>query len=268
MPSILVDFSSPALARAVRLNLLNFFRYLGRAPQTEFRDEDGLARWRTPVAYSWFNGGMTGRQARTGDHRAIGEIVSAFRADGVSDFTFWLAPEIPGEAWAANLQAHGFRRTEGPPGMALELGALRAAALPGLRIVPVTDADRLREWTTTFVAGYELPPDWEPPLFELLGGIGLGLPVRHYLGYLDDKPVATSSLFLSAGVAGIQFVSTLREARGKGLGAALTLAPLLEARAMGYRVGVLQSSELGYPVYRRMGFQQVCEVEHFYWKAV
>ena len=119
----------------------------------------------------------------------------------------------------------------------------------------------------TFIAGYEVPPDWEPPLFDLLSGFGLDLPVRHYLGYLDDKPVATSDLFLSAGVAGVQFVSTLREARGQGLGTALTLAPLLEAREMGCRIGVLQSSELGFPVYRRMGFEQVCQVEHFYWKA-
>ena len=53
----------------------------------------------------------------------------------------------------------------------------------------------------------------------------------------------------------------------EGEGVALTLAPLLEARQMGYRIGVLQSSELGFPVYRRMGFEQACQVEHFYWKA-
>jgi GNAT superfamily N-acetyltransferase len=211
-------------------------------------------------------GALAAPPAGPGDDGRVAAIVAAFRAREVSDFTFWLAPGTPPEAWTSILWAHGFRPTEGPPGMTVDLTTLREAALPGLRIVPVTDAALLRKWTMTFIAGYEVPPDWEPPLFDLLSGIGLDLPVRHYLGYLDDKPVATSSLFLSAGVAGIQFVSTVREARGRGLGAALTLAPLLEARRMGYRIGVLQSSELGFPVYRRMGFQQVCQVEHFYWK--
>lgn len=268
MTPILADFSSTALARAVKENLFDFLRYLGRAPQTELSDEGGLTRWRTRVPYPWFNGALATRPAGPGDDGRVVAIVAAFRARQVSDFTFWLAPELPAEAWGAILQVHGFRPTEGPPGMAVDLEALREAALPGLRIVPVTDAVLLRDWTTTFIAGYEVAPDWVPPLFDLLGGIGFDLPIRHYLGYLGEKPVATSSMFLGAGVAGIQFVSTLREERGRGLGAALTLAPLLEARAMGYRVGALQSSELGYPVYRRMGFQQVCQVEHFYWKAV
>lgn len=273
MTQILDDFSPATLERAVKSNLFDFFRFLGRAPQTAFRDEDGVARWRSPVPYSWFNGALAARPARSDDARLVAETVADFVEHGTREFTWWLSPDAsldaqdpPGASWSEILQARGFRHTEGPPGMALDLNTLRETARPELRIVPVTDAALLREWTMTFIAGYEVPPDWGPPLFDLLGGIGLDLPVRHYLGYLNDKPVATSSLFLSAGVAGILFVSTLREARGQGLGAALTLAPLLEARRMGCRIGVLQSSELGFPVYRRMGFEQVCQVEHFYWK--
>ena len=271
MTQIADDFSPAALARAVKSNLFDFFRYLGRAPQTDFREADGVARWRTPVPYSWFNGALAARPAHSGDACLVAEIAADFIEHGTQEFTWWLSPDVspdaPGAAWPAILQAGGFRHTEGPPGMAVDLNSLGEFARPGLRIVPVTDAALLREWTMTFIAGYEVPPDWEPPLFDLLSGFGLDLPVRHYLGYLDDKPVATSDLFLSAGVAGVQFVSTLREARGQGLGTALTLAPLLEAREMGCRIGVLQSSELGFPVYRRMGFEQVCQVEHFYWKA-
>ena len=271
MTQIAEDFSPAALEWAVKSNLFDFFRYLGRAPQTAFRDEGGVARWRTPVPYSWFNGALSARPALPGDAGLVTEIVADFVAHGVQEFTWWLSPDLlpdaSGASWAPILQAGGFHRTEGPPGMAVDLNTLGAPARPGLRIIPVTDAALLREWTMTFIAGYEVPPDWEPPLFDLLSGIGLDLPVRHYLGYLDDKPVATANLFLSAGVAGVQFVSTLREARGQGLGAALTLAPLLEARRMGYRIGVLQSSELGFPVYLRMGFRQVCQVEHFYWKG-
>jgi hypothetical protein len=35
---------------------------------------------------------------------------------------------------------------------------------------------------------------------------------------------------------------------------------------MGFLAGVLQSSEMGFSLYRRLGFQKLCEMDHFFWK--
>jgi hypothetical protein len=44
------------------------------------------------------------------------------------------------------------------------------------------------------------------------------------------------------------------------------MAPLLDARARGYCVGVLQASEMGYPVYARMGFTEQFRYHAYLWR--
>ena len=64
-------------------------------------------------------------------------------------------------------------------------------------------------------------------------------------------------------MAGIYNVATAPEARRQGVGALMTLAPLREARDAGYRAGILHSSEMGVNVYRRLGFEEYCQVRHY-----
>src|SRR5262249_44531774 len=86
--------------------------------------------------------------------------------------------------------------------------------------------------------------------------LGEAAPIHYYLARLDGEPVATAMLAQAAGVAGIYGVATIERARRRGIGTAVTLAPLLDARDRGYVAGVLQSSEMGYGVYARMGFTE------------
>ena len=89
---------------------------------------------------------------------------------------------------------------------------------------------------------------------------------HYYLARLHGKPVATAALTLAAGVAGLFAVATVEAARGRGIGTAVTMAPLLDARARGYCVGVLQASEMGYPVYERMGFTEQFRYHAYLWR--
>jgi ribosomal protein S18 acetylase RimI-like enzyme len=150
--------------------------------------------------------------------------------------------------------------------MAADLETLNepTQTVDGLEVWVVTDEEMLRTWAHAFTLGYGLPPDWESSVYDLQKILGFGFPVRNYLGYLHGKPVATSSVFFGGGVAGIYSVSTVPGARRKGIGAALTLRPLHNAREMGYRIGVLQSSDMGFNIYQRLGFKHLCQIENFY----
>ncbi len=265
MDGRLDDFSTPALEHAVKANLLAFFRFMRRSPHVVFDEWGGLARWHSAVPYPWFNGALSRRPAAEQDEQAVEQTLAFFRKHGVGIFTWWFESHLALESWRPLLQAHGFHYDANTPGMAVDLEAVRAtSASVQLEIVPVKSLEALQAWTEVFIAGYELPRTWETDLYQLMADLGLDWPMQNYIGYLDGKAVATSSLFLAAGVAGIMFVATLPEARRQGIGAALTAAPLHQARQMGYRVGILQSSEMGYKIYLHLGFERVCAVDHFY----
>jgi ribosomal protein S18 acetylase RimI-like enzyme len=54
----------------------------------------------------------------------------------------------------------------------------------------------------------------------------------------------------------ISNVATLPEARNRGLGRAVTLAAMHAGAEAGATIAVLESSEMGLNVYRRLGFEE------------
>lgn len=87
-------------------------------------------------------------------------------------------------------------------------------------------------------------------------------------GRVDGEIVAAAALFTGSGVAGIYGVMTAEAARGRGYGGALTAAAMQEGRRRGMTTAVLLASELGEPVYRRLGFRDVGQVRFLHWPGV
>jgi len=46
---------------------------------------------------------------------------------------------------------------------------------------------------------------------------------------------------------------------------AITQEPLQIAKNAGYEVAVLEASEMGLPIYRKLGFRELCEFRTFTW---
>ena len=66
---------------------------------------------------------------------------------------------------------------------------------------------------------------------------------------------------IGSGAAGLYAISTAAPYRGRGFGRAMTIAVLRAARSIGYRIAVLQASDLGYGVYRRLGFRELFQYD-------
>jgi GNAT superfamily N-acetyltransferase len=149
--------------------------------------------------------------------------------------------------------------------MAIDLALLEdEPAVPGLEITEAVSAAEMNDFAAVVAAGFRLPEFVADFLCRAMDQVRT-LDSVHYLGSLDGRPVATSSLMFGAGVAGIYNVATLEAARGRGIGRAITRAPLLEGRRRGYRAGILQASALGRPVYERLGFRIYCTIDEYVW---
>jgi len=266
MDTIQTDVSDEALVTATRANMCDFFRHTSRSNPAEHFENKQFTRWYTPLPHPWFNGVLCSNPHKDGDESFIDETIKYFRDKGVNTFTWWMEPHLKPSDWEPALSKHGFGFSNDTPGMAIDLHEMNDSmqGVDGLEILIAGDAESIRTWIKVFIKGYGLPSAWETITFDSWTQLGLDLPMRNYLGYLNGKPVSTCTLFFGGGAAGIYCVSTLPEARGKGIGAAITLKPLQAAREMGYRVGVLQSSEMGFNVYKKLGFRHLCQIENFY----
>jgi hypothetical protein len=142
-----------------------------------------------------------------------------------------------------------------PPFMVRAPGGSAPSVPPTLRIEEVRDEHQVRDFEQAMVAGY--------PISELAGadaGTGFGPGVldiprlRLWVGYEDDRPVATSGAAVAYGLNHIEWISALPAVRGRGYGAAMTwLATLADPTLP----AVLIASDDGRPVYERMGYLPV-----------
>jgi GNAT superfamily N-acetyltransferase len=71
------------------------------------------------------------------------------------------------------------------------------------------------------------------------------------------EPLATAMIYESDGVAGVQWVGTVPEARGLGLGALVTTWVTNLAFDRGASTVNLQASPMGEPIYLRLGYQTI-----------
>ena len=129
---------------------------------------------------------------------------------------------------------------------------------PGSAVAPPADV-ALR------TGGEELLDDWHAAIesgttFRRIFGPTLGRDprVRLAVAYLDDVPVSAAAAISSRSSVGVYAVGTVERARRRGIGRAVTWAAIEAGRtAWGSTIAILQSSEMGLPVYRSMGFEVI-----------
>jgi GNAT superfamily N-acetyltransferase len=198
---------------------------------------------------------------------AIAAAIAHFRARNLP-FHWSLGP-LPQADMEARLLAHGFTFEETEPAMVADLDAPLAPLPPvaDFTIVPVTTPAQVAQWVQTWGTG---APDFVIGHWQTIyTALWQGLPdeeFRLYLGMRGNEPVGTVYYHCAAEVAAVHYVVTLPAFRRQGIGAALTLHAMQEARALGYHVAMLTASPFGINIYRHLGFREFGNVSTYIWE--
>jgi GNAT superfamily N-acetyltransferase len=266
------DLSPLDLARLTEENLYELLVTLGQAEGAELVATPYLTRYSDPSIISpMFNGVVRSDIPPDQVGQAIDETLDYFVSRGRPMAFWWVGPSTRPANLGAQLVAQGLAEFSiDAPSMAVDLHALPSStAVPGdFTIEIVRDRGGAEAWADTFNAIYGTPQFAGQAWVDSAARYRFdNAPFRLYLGRWRGKPVATNMLVLGAGAASVLGVGTLPEARGQGIGSAITLQPYLDAREVGFHTGVLFATDLGIPVYERLGFRIVGALSRYLWRA-
>ncbi|HEX2071554.1 MAG TPA: GNAT family N-acetyltransferase [Thermoleophilaceae bacterium] len=179
------------------------------------------------------------------------EIEQAYAAAGIAAWTVWV-PDTDDET-ADLLAERGHVLDADPEAMVLDLDAIERPSAPAgfTRAVDPVELARLND------DAYGMRDAFARALARLEVREGL-----HLYGVEEDGELASGLVTFDHGDdCSVWLVATRERSRGRGLAGALMAHALADARERGRTTSTLQATDLGRPVYERLGYRSLGEIQ-------
>ncbi len=267
LSEILNQASKASIGAAFEANLIEQVRFFGRSPSVLFYDESNMIRVVSGLPVSILNlvAGATLSEEDIGSK--IDRALVPFKRQNVP-VIWWVGPTSLPRNLDTYLEQHGLQKGFEMPGMFYELENLKEDldAPPEFTFAVVDNDALLRTWAETQSRGFGGDQRETDYIFQFERTLGTDPDSSwvRYIGFMDEEPVGVSILHRAAGVAAIFNVAVVPQFRRHGVGTLLTKIPLLKARALGYRYGVLKASSMGTYLYQAMGFEECGQIDLYY----
>ena len=264
MIEILDDFNLETWIKAIHDNWTSLGLLFGETSQFAVKMTPDYVTQTSDLKVAMFNRVVRSRLTVSNVDEMIQETRDYFASKDLP-FVWQCYPGDTPDDLPQRLESQGFTREEGI-GMAMLIEDMNTPENPEAFIFRrVITQDDMETFSRFLPKAYGMPESSHDSLAQSLMEIGIRDDFCHYVGFLDESPVACSSVLYSDGVAGIHNVATRPDTRGKGIGSMITAAPLLDAVDLGYKVTTLLSSKMGFNLYRRLGYVEYCKPVTYKW---
>lgn len=242
-------------------NLRAAMRFFGEASGSgEVCSLDGSVAMFSGLDYGVFNIALLTRPAADGElEKRLADLARYFR-ERTLRWSFWLCGDLL-DAAARKRERHtfstfGMRAISEPPGMLAPALLPPVRPLPAIECHPVRDAAARAVFAEITAVSFDIPYTVAHTVYsreEAWRGDYQG-----FVGMLDGRAVAIVAIVPTAEALGVYSLATMPSLRRQGYGEALLRAAAAEMqRRTGVSRLVLQSTDAGYAMYRRMGFRDV-----------
>jgi GNAT superfamily N-acetyltransferase len=248
-----MDISKETIANLIEYNTAKYFLNLGRLNGDEICDTPEIKYIFTK---NWQNRIFMANLNETNAHSSIMHVISRIKELNIHVLWF-VSPMSRPKNLQTLLNDHGFKYQNEWNAMAIDLKTIpESFNIPeGMEIKEVLNLEELKTWTDILVKSFEFPEIVHS--YKKYFIAGLESPDSHYyLGFLNGKPVSTGVLFNSKGAAGLFYIGTIPKVRRQGIAKTMVNHLLREAKNKGYHISILQASEMGYPIYKKIGFKK------------
>ncbi|MEU6089036.1 GNAT family N-acetyltransferase [Streptomyces sp. NPDC047085] len=223
------------------------------------RLDECLTYYRSGLPYSALNGVL---RLQSSEHMGHWVKQATNRLAGVP-WRWWVGPDSAPDV-QDRLADYGAVKVGSVPIMAVRIAQhTEISPPPSLKIEAIDGTKALSEWVRTYSRSFGFAPQLLDDIVQCEAGRTDATNIVRVTGRLDKEAIGTACMLDAHGVAGIYVVTTAEAHRRQGIGAALTAAALKAGRERGARIGTLQASSLGIPVYQHMAFQTIAEYQLF-----
>lgn len=256
MELVLTDSSSESIAKAIERNLYCLYMDVASLGKKKMHLSESV-KW-VMAKPTWPNMIFDGNFEIEVIDKALTKILAQVNLRNAPG-AWVIGPSTRPINLGSYLERYNFVKRKTWSGMAIWLTEIKKnfSKMPLFDIQIVNDAEMLKSWAKVITLGlFGNEESNTTYVSELFNNLYSHTKFKLFVGLYDGKPVGSSMLYFAGGVAGIYHISTLPEYRHQGIGTQMSLAPLQLAEKLGYRYGVLQASEMGEPVYRKIGFKE------------
>ena len=260
------DHSKNKIIEAIENNASGFFLLAPpNDPMFEINEMNDMIQFTSEINHPMGNWILKVRfNAKTAEER-IAEIMKFYHERKLA-MMWWITPSSTPKNILGLLGNAGLQISK-RAGMACDLRDLTQAHLERalkrieakIEVMKVTTSNNLKLWGRVFQEGFSLPNAILEMFLHLFGSYEKNY-MNNYIAKIQEQPVAIASVLYYGGIAGIYNIATLPSYRRLGIGTAITLAPLLDAKKKGYEIACLESSEMGQNLYTRIGFKEYCKI--------